>query len=263
MTPLHPDVLVIDDISRSAVALAELIDTHESSTPVPTCGDWTLADLVWHLTEVQLFWGHIIGNRPHGPETYERPVRATDNALSGQLRTASQHLVELLTVADPEDHAWSWSDDHTVGFTIRRQVHEALVHGIDGILAVRAPMSDVPSRLAADGIDEMVRVMLTGTPDWAVFQATGEVVELRASDTNDRWVLRSGQIIGIEPTSGSALTLNGYELSDDVVPTTTIEAEALDLLLFMWGRRDTPTMSESRQIEAAATLRRVIVAATS
>ncbi len=262
MTPLHSDALDIDDIARSATALADLFDENDAATPVLTCGEWTLADLVWHLSEVQLFWAHIIENRPEGPQTYEPSTRPSDHDLSGILRIAGNELVRLLRAADPEDVAWSWSDDHSVRFTIRRQVHEALIHGIDGILAVGSSMPEIAARLAADGIDEMVGVMLTGTPDWATFDASDNVVLLRASDTDDRWIMRAGKVAGVEPMSGNHLELDGYELDDDAVPTATIEAPALDLLLWMWGRRDAPVFDEPGGIQAAAALRRTIVGVT-
>ena len=259
MKPLHPDVLAIGDISHAADALADLLDANDPSTPVPTCGDWTLADLVWHLTEVQSFWGHIIGNRPAGPETYEPPTRPGDDALGAGLRTAGIKLVEHLADADDDDVAWSWADDQTVGFTVRRQVHESMIHAIDGFLAVGAPLPSLEPHLAADGIDEMVRVMLTGTPDWATFQATGGVFELVASDTGDQWALQPGRIVGTEPTSGKHLELAGYELDDGTIPTATIGAPALDLLLWMWGRQDAPATTDPAEIEAAELLRQTFL----
>lgn len=261
MTPLHPDVLSIADISHAADALADLFDANDPATPVPSCGDWTMADLVWHLTEVQLFWGHIIGNRPEGPETYEPSARPADDELGAGLRTAGVDLVELLSLADDDDVAWSWSDDHTVGFTVRRQIHESMVHGIDGFLAVGAPIPEFEPLLVADGIDELVTVMLTGTPEWATFEPSGGVLELVAPDTGDQWALQPGKIIGTEPASGEALELDGYELDHETIPTATIEAPALDLLLWMWGRAEAPGLTTDAQVAAAVQLRRTFLSA--
>lgn len=259
MTPLHPDVLTIDDISAAAGALADVLDANDPMTPVPTCGEWTLADLVWHLSEVQLFWCHVIGNRPEGPETYDRPARPADDALASLLRQTAAELVDLLHEADADDHAWSWSEDHTVGFTVRRQVHESMIHAIDGLLAGAAPLPDVSPHLAADGIDELVNVMLTGTPEWAAFEPSGEVVELVALDSGDQWALRPGTIVGTEPTSGKRVELAGYELDSEAIPTATIEAPALDLLLWLWGRQPAPPTTSPAEIEAGELLRRTFL----
>jgi len=204
-----------------------------------------------------------IRNRPEGPETYEPSPRPADDELGAGLRTAGADLVELLSLADDDDVAWSWSDDHTVGFTVRRQIHESMVHSIDGFLALGAPIPEVEPLLAADGIDELVTVMLTGTPEWATFEPSGGVLELVASDTGDQWALQPGKIIGTEPTSGEALELDGYELDHETIPTATIEAPAFDLLLWMWGRADAPATNNAAQIEASERLRRTFLAATS
>lgn len=264
MKALHPDTLSIEQIRVWSVDLAGLLDANDPTTSVPTCGEWTLADLVWHLTEVQLFWEHIIGHRPAGPETYDRPDRPPDPELAVGLRSSADRLTLLLEAADPADHAWSWSDDHTVGFSIRRQIHESLVHRIDGALAVGQPGPDVSSELAADGVDELIRVMISGTPSWATFEPTPGVLSIRATDTDDRWTLQPGRVIGTEPTSRKHLELDGYEVTDDAPVEAVIEAPALDLLLWMWGRRgDAAIRVEPRdQASLAARLRRTVSDAT-
>ncbi len=263
MDPLYGDTLIIEQIRGSSATLANLLDDHDPGLAVPTCGDWTLADLVWHLTEVQVFWGHIIGRRPAGPDSYTPPERPVDAELAAGLRASSQQLTELLLTADPAERAWSWSTDHTVGFSIRRQIHESLVHSIDGILAAGQRLPDVSPQLAADGIDEMVRVMITGRPSWASFESGSSSIELRASDTGDQWLLRAGRAVGTEPVSEQAMDLPRYELIDDAAPSATIEGPALDLLLWMWGRLDDVyvELTPAAETSHAAMLRSTILAA--
>ena len=62
-------------------ALADLSVDADPASPVPTCPGWTMADLTWHLLEVQDFWRHIITNRPAGPDTYEEAARPADADL--------------------------------------------------------------------------------------------------------------------------------------------------------------------------------------
>lgn len=78
---------------RSAVEAVEaesrhLIDTvHQARSlgpstgrqPVPTCPDWGFDDLVWHMCEVQHFWGSIVEDRLDDPEAVvdlDRPPSA-------------------------------------------------------------------------------------------------------------------------------------------------------------------------------------------
>lgn len=135
MVPLHGDTLVIDRTRASSNLLADLLESNDPGVPVATCGDRNVADLVWRLMEVRVFWGHIIGERPCGPESYAQPTRLQDSELAAGPGGSPDRLVELLMRADSAGKVWSWSDDHTVGFSIRRQIHESLVHCIDGCAA--------------------------------------------------------------------------------------------------------------------------------
>jgi|GEM_PF-3463318 len=79
----------IDDFTNQ---LADIAEVGDLSAPVPTCPDWTLADLAWHLLEVQDFWTWIIGNRPAGPDNYVGSERPSDNELATGLREACDRL---------------------------------------------------------------------------------------------------------------------------------------------------------------------------
>ncbi|MGM3262735.1 maleylpyruvate isomerase N-terminal domain-containing protein, partial [Klebsiella pneumoniae] len=76
---------------------------------------------------------------------------------------ASADLVAELRAADPAEPAWSWSADRTVGFTVRRQAHEALVHRLDAEQAAGAVTALDPA-LAADGVHEALAVMFGAEP---------------------------------------------------------------------------------------------------
>ena len=39
----------------------EVLTGVDPTARVPTCPDWTAADLVWHLAEVQWFWTQVMG----------------------------------------------------------------------------------------------------------------------------------------------------------------------------------------------------------
>ena len=47
---------------------AQALNTCDPTTPVPSCPDWTASDLLWHLGEVQLFWGTIVAERLSDPD---------------------------------------------------------------------------------------------------------------------------------------------------------------------------------------------------
>lgn len=262
---LHPDVLTPNVARDRARGLADLADAHPLSVAVPTCGDWTLADLTWHLAEVQHFWAWAIEHRPAGPESYPEPTRPGDELLADLLRATADRLHLQLADADPDDAAWSWSDDHTVGFTIRRQAHEAVVHHVDGLLAVGASLPQLDPRLAADGIDELVRVMLTGTPDWATFTSADRTIVLTSDDTGDRWPLRFGRMTGTSPDSGTSYDLGALEVIEGVEvsePTTTVSGPAVALDLWMWGRAPLEALTVTGDSERAQALRDLVIETT-
>ena len=54
---------------------AEVLADADPDTRVPSCPDWTVADLLWHLGEVQMFWGDDRGAAVDDPAGAEDPVR--------------------------------------------------------------------------------------------------------------------------------------------------------------------------------------------
>ena len=262
MKALHPAALDLDRLALDTATLADIAARHDLATPVPTCGDWDLGELAFHLYQVQHFWSHVIGNRPAGPDVYDRPERPP--ALADALRAGGTELVGHLMAADPADHAWSWSSDHTVGFSIRRQIHEALVHRIDGDLAIGNTLPAVAPELAADGVDELVDVMLTGIPPWATFVPSIQIVRLIAADTGDQWTMSLGSVSGTSSETG--VTYDGLlaadRVADDVHADVTIGGAALDVLLWMWGRGSLEPLTVTGEAEIAADLRATVVSAT-
>ena len=128
-------------LERETRRFREVLADAPSGAEVPSCPDWDVDDLLWHLGgEVQHFWAWTIAHRPEVPRDWaeqERP--AGRDELLALLDHAHEDLVRRLRGAHPTDPAWSWADDprlHTVGFTMRRQAHEALIHRVDAELAV-------------------------------------------------------------------------------------------------------------------------------
>jgi hypothetical protein len=243
----YPDSVGVDVIRTHAAGLAALGRRHDLTTPVPTCGDWDLADLLWHLAEVHDLWHHVIVHRPAGPDDYEQPDRPPVTELADLLDDRCAALTVVLAAADPAERAWSWADEQTVGFTLRRQSHEALIHHLDGLLAVGARVPDVAPALAADGVDELIDVMLTGVPDWADYERTAGTVLLRATDTADEWALAYGRMTGTSPHTGTTYDLVAMEVLPEVTdPDTEIAGAAFELDRWLWGRGGAVTVRGNR-----------------
>ncbi len=246
-------------LSKYTNQLADTVDGAELTSNVPSCPAWDLADLAWHLVEVQDFWTWIITNRPASPEHYPEPTRPPNDELTGALRSGCRALVESLEAANPTEEAWSWSDDHTVGFTYRRQAHEAFVHLADACLAAAVSPPNASPDFGADGIDELISINLS-MPEWGSFTPGDDdrLISINPTDTANSWTLRFGTFSGTSPNTGTTYT-DEPQVQPSYGPATTIvSGDAATLDLWMWGRADTGTVTITGNRSLASELRAVI-----
>ena len=225
----------------------EVLATCDPSARVPTCPDWDAADLLWHLTTVQHFWATIISGRPAGPVEDDAPERPTSyDELLAAFDTHSAALVEALGAADPAEAAWSWADEQTVGFSFRRQAHEALIHRLDAELTVGA-VSPLDRSLAADGVDEVLDVMFGGTPSWGEFAGLPQHVRVDLSDTGEQLWVQLGRFTGTDPDDGVEHDLDDISVVEDpgVEADAVLSGPAGALDAWLWRRGDDSELSVS------------------
>src|SRR5688500_7730196 len=134
MTKLSPETY-LEHIRVESARFREVMADCDPAAPVPSCPEWSAADLLWHLTTVQRFWGAIVTDRPkEGDESEEAERPAAYPELLAAFDEWSAALVQALDGVEPSAEAWTWSEDHTVGFILRLQAHEALIHRVDAEL---------------------------------------------------------------------------------------------------------------------------------
>lgn len=208
-------------IETESAALAEAMRRPGAlAGRVPACPDWTGADLVRHIGEVQGFWAAVVragGPLPEHPE--DTPGERDVLEWYEEMRAG---LVKALRETDPDRQLWAWwreGGDRALEVA-RRQAHEALVHRWDAESILGTGSALAPPELAADGVLELCQRMLDDRQPW-----TGPpgVLRLAASDTGDSWLLR------LDPTPvlvDSAAT----------EPLATVTAPASDLDLWLWRR---------------------------
>jgi uncharacterized protein (TIGR03083 family) len=217
----------------------EVLSSCDPVAPVPTCPDWNAADLLWHLTEVQDFWAYVASHRPHPPEDYPDPKRPTAYPdLLAAFDDRSQALQEALAGTAPEDEAWTWSPDHTVGFIIRRQALEALVHRLDAEQAA-GTASPLDARLSADGVEEVLDVMYGGCPDWGSFSPLPHYVRVDITDTDESLWVQLGRFSGTDPEGTHHEEDDIHVVADPgTEPDAVISGDAASLLARFWRRGD-------------------------
>jgi uncharacterized protein (TIGR03083 family) len=218
--------------ARFAEAAAAAALAHGWRARVPGCPDWDLADLVWHLAEVQHFWAEIVRTRAEDPSGYAEPERRPDDELLGFLAAESAQLETVLAGADPAERVWTWAPRRDVAFVLRRQVQEAVVHTVD-VEQVLGDVRAIVPAVGLDGIDEWLETMVPaalpqGPPDGA------HPVLLHALDAGAERTLFAGS----RPFPVAALTGN-----------------AGDLLLAAWRRVPVEVLTaEGDPLQAAAML---------
>ncbi|MBU2073868.1 MAG: maleylpyruvate isomerase N-terminal domain-containing protein, partial [Actinobacteria bacterium] len=104
-------------LRRESTRFRDVLALTPSGVRVPTCPDWDADDLLWHLAEVQWFWGEVVAARPAGPPEQHPQRPASRAALLAFFDEVSARLCDLLGTVAPDEPAWSWADEQTVGFT--------------------------------------------------------------------------------------------------------------------------------------------------
>ncbi len=239
----------ISHLARESARFAAAVAEAAPVASVPTCPEWDADDLLWHLAEVQWFWGTIVRQALQEPPPAEmRPERPANRAeLTSFYDAVSAELATALASSAPQDRVWTWSGDHTVGFVRRRQAHEALIHRIDAELTIgsRTPMD---AQLSDDGIDEALRVMYGHVPDWATFSPNDSgVIRLQCSDTGSTWLVCLGRLTGTDPGDGTAVDEACLEVADDSggEAWATLTGLAADLDCWLWRRPTVSTLERS------------------
>ena len=227
-------------IERESGRFIDCLADADPDVRVPTCPEWTADDLIWHLAEVQLFWAAIVRDRLDDPDAAEKgkPARPEDHAgLVALFGDATRQLLDALTTTPPETEVWTWADDHTAAFVIRRQAHEALIHRLDAEL-VAGEVTALDAPLATDGVAEALTVMYGDVPAWSTFTADGIGGRIQATDTGASWDVVFGRFAGTSPNTGKVYDDEIFTVVDalDGPPAFVLSGGAGDLDAWLWSR---------------------------
>lgn len=247
---MQADLDYLGHLARDTARFAAAVGAAAPDAPVVCCPEWNVDDLLWHLGEVQWFWGTVVRDKATAEQVGARaPDRPGDRAgLLAFYQEASDDLGAALAAAAPEDPAWTWAQDQSVGFIRRRQAQEALIHRIDAELAA-GDRTAMDPRLSADGVDEVLRVMYGSLPSWGSFSADpGQTVRLRATDTGDTWLATLGQFTGTDPGDQVSHDGPGLIVADrdqGEAAAAEISGRAADLDCWLWNRPAVVPVSQS------------------
>jgi uncharacterized protein (TIGR03083 family) len=229
----------------------------DPAATVPSCPDWTVADLTQHLGIVYLHKAVAMRDGAE-PEPWPPPELTVVEPLALLDRGYGELMAEF-TVRDAAGPAGTWyPPDQTVGFWIRRMAQETVIHRIDAELGVGVPVAPVPDNLAVDGIDELLKVFVSfAVAEWGdYFTAI-----LDGSPGCSYSVRTDGAAWRVRTGPGEFTVADGADDRADV----TVSGPPADLLRWVWNRESPGEPSKvtvEGPAEAVTELRRCITTAT-
>ena len=98
MTRLPPETY-LDHIRTESARFREVLTACDPEARVPSCPDWSAADLLWHLATVQRWWAEVVAARPGRPGGRTTAARVVRRA-AGDLRRVVGRAPRVLEAAD-------------------------------------------------------------------------------------------------------------------------------------------------------------------
>jgi uncharacterized protein (TIGR03083 family) len=225
MSEIHPAVAGLDPLAsiRSDSAALVVAARDHLEVPVPSCPDWTMAGLVFHLQEVQYFWGEIVANRLTSEDEVAPRGFPPDDELLDWLSEATDTMLAAFAAADPVTPVWTWASQKDAAFVIRHQVQEAAVHRWDAENAIGRP-TPIEAAAAVDSVEEFLTFTASYRPEGA--PDLPAPVLLQATDVDAAWMVDEDADHDIHWRRAAA---------GDSAPAA-VYATASDLLLYLYKR---------------------------
>ena len=228
----------LDALRANAAAMRSAFEDGAASeaglaTPVPSCPDWRLLDLIHHVGLVYLrIRSHVSRGVTSKPESDPRDSVGelpTDATAIQWWAGEYEELVTLLDALDPQMPAWNWAPaSKQAAFWHRRMAHETAVHRWDAQMAVGAA-EPIETKLAVDGVTEVLDTWLPAGRRKGPVDRTG-VVELFATDAEEDWFVR------LRNEGVALLDTDTWLDHDDPHTRVLARGTASDLELSLYGR---------------------------
>ena len=218
----------LDAVRANAALMVDAARRAGAGAPVPTCPEWTVADLAGHQGRVFRWMSAMVETQSPEyihPKTLGEPA-AGEDAIAW-LAAGAEQAVDVLGRADPDSPVWNWFDrgPGPARFWHRRMAHEVAVHRADAEAAAgqAEPTSVQPAELASDGIDEYLQFLPMRAGDDFPAELAGSW-HFHTTDVPGEWVVVFGD---------GGVTVTREHAKSDVA----VRGAASDLEYFLYNRR--------------------------
>jgi len=242
------ECLAADEARLREVAAPDL------TAQVPSCPEWTVADLVEHVAVVYLHKVECMRRgvlpRPWPPDVSgEAPIALLDRAYAA----LSAEFAERA----PDSASFTWYPaDQTVAFWVRRMAQETVIHRVDAELGAGQPVAPIPDDLAVDGVDEVLeRFLAFGSVEWKedfgdLLTKIGGGTVLVSTGGRDWLLSMESDAVRVGPATGTT------------TPDAQVTGDPQAVLLWLWRRAEAGAVAVSGDPRAVDGLRELLGAAT-
>jgi uncharacterized protein (TIGR03083 family) len=219
-----------DAVAAEIARFAAVVRSVDPATPVVTCPDWTVAQLLKHTGRVHRWVGAMVrdgARRGYGKADFELNLPARPEDYPRWLAAGAAPLVAALRAAGPTAPVWAWGTDPHVRWWARRMLHETTIHRADAELTLdRTP--GIAADVAIDGVAEYFDNLASAaafSPNIEKLRGDGATIGLTARDEDVSWLVT----VGPDGPDVRRAAVRGA--------AAAVRASAADLYLFVWGRR--------------------------
>ncbi|MCA1841688.1 MAG: maleylpyruvate isomerase N-terminal domain-containing protein [Actinobacteria bacterium] len=217
----------LDAVRTNAGLLIDAVKQAGLEARVPTCPDWTVADLARHQGRVYHWVATIVGEKA---QAYVDRKQLAEQAERAEpltwLEGGAGKILELFAQTDPETPVWNWIDGGAgpARFWFRRMAHETVIHRVDGESATAGRINRVdPPELASDGIDEFLQFLPIKAAGGERFGSVQGSYHFHTTDVSGEWMV---------VFDGDGVTIRREHAKADIA----IRGAASDLELFLYNR---------------------------
>jgi uncharacterized protein (TIGR03083 family) len=242
-----------DEVIAQTDLVRDILQGADLSVTVPTCPDWTLAELVRHIggnlrsVETAVRTGTPVEDPGRQVPGVAGPDGDDPATLDAWLAGAAARFAGTLRDAGPDAEARVWAFARSTGFWARRAANDLVIHRADAAGTVHADYTVAPE-LAADAVDELLELIsdpdvARSSPRLAELRGPGRSIHLHATDTKPdlaaEWLIELG-------TDGFTWR-RGHEKA-----TVALRGPLADVLRVFWRRL--PADSERVEVLGDAAL---------